>query len=62
MEMENVIAEVVFDFNPTDDIELTLKVCCGCCAIWRHQVLHVPPVMCQILFVLLWLELRFIAL
>ena len=27
MEMENVVAEAIFDFNPTDSIELTLKVC-----------------------------------
>lgn len=26
MEMENVVAEAIFDFNPTDSIELTLKV------------------------------------
>lgn len=26
MEMENVVAEAIFDFNPSDSIELTLKV------------------------------------
>ena len=26
MEMENVAAEAIFDFTPTDGIELTLKV------------------------------------
>ena len=25
--MENVNAEAIFDFNPTDSIELTFKVC-----------------------------------
>ena len=32
METENVIAEAIFDFNPTDSIELALKVCCDSCA------------------------------
>lgn len=27
METENIVAEAIFDFTPTDSIELALKVC-----------------------------------
>ena len=53
MEMENVIAEAIFDFNPTDSIELTLKVCCGCCASANRDYLFVRAA--RDVLTLLWL-------